>query len=571
MHAPSEARALVQEARRGGRPLTALIPLARALPDVGHAAETLATIAAEPDCPADHGAEARRQACNLAERVPRMWRRAEVMGTIAEMTARADPDDRDAIERRLVEMTGGFDPGDARREAITNIAPHLAPSALAPLFEVALANGPAPWDEVRLVLRAWLDQTDETARRNITERIAAVPDAALRARMLAYIDRRTDDADADPLDAALDALAEIPETDAAIEAWRAVVQKADDAATLARIHKRLTEADPVVRLTILPALVGRAYREDDDPSVIAWHDETLATLPRAVDPVVRMRALVNLAKAHARAGHQERLDAALARGRELVATMTDPGRSAWSRKLEQAAKTQAVKPKPEPRAAATPTATASPTATATATTTAPAARKDAALTHHALALHDTYTGGLGPAHLRAVARAAPLCDAFDLDLVLFDFPVDDLATLVAKVEAETNIGEGSGSLRRLVETGRVRVVPLAGGGPPDTWAAMGIPVATTPHPTRERRTDLPHASEAGARFDVPGGRVCLVMGLGKQGLPKRWLDAIPFHYEITGRDVSLETATAMGILAERLRALGPPRAASQRGRGPQRS
>ena len=47
----------------------------------------------------------------------------------------------------------------------------------------------------------------------------------------------------------------------------------------------------------------------------------------------------------------------------------------------------------------------------------------------------------------------------------------------------------------------------------------------------------------------PLKRVCLIMGLGRKGLPRSLLDKVPYHLEITGSGVPLETATAMGILA----------------------
>jgi hypothetical protein len=47
------------------------------------------------------------------------------------------------------------------------------------------------------------------------------------------------------------------------------------------------------------------------------------------------------------------------------------------------------------------------------------------------------------------------------------------------------------------------------------------------------------------------------MGLGSKGLPARLLREAPFHLELTGRNVSMETATAMGVLAERLRQVPP--------------
>ena len=50
-------------------------------------------------------------------------------------------------------------------------------------------------------------------------------------------------------------------------------------------------------------------------------------------------------------------------------------------------------------------------------------------------------------------------------------------------------------------------------------------------------------------------RVVVLMGLGRKGLPASFLKAAPAHLELTGRNVSLETATAMGVIAERMRQL----------------
>ncbi len=158
---------------------------------------------------------------------------------------------------------------------------------------------------------------------------------------------------------------------------------------------------------------------------------------------------------------------------------------------------------------------------------------------HTLALVDGYSGGLRAPHLRAIARAAPLCVAFDLDLVLMGFPSDDAQALVAATTAETNIGEGARYAAELLAEGRLS---LAGIKDMD-WDRLGTPVATTPHPVADRIvTDL-------AAVPAP---ICLLVGLGRQGLPKFLLNTSGHHYELTGRGISLETATAMGILAERL-------------------
>ncbi len=155
-----------------------------------------------------------------------------------------------------------------------------------------------------------------------------------------------------------------------------------------------------------------------------------------------------------------------------------------------------------------------------------------------LALVNSYAGGLGAPHVRAVARAAPLCMAFNLDMVLIDFPgsIDDIVNMVV---ADSQVGEGAGYARTLLDNGRLRVLPLVN-GLPEAWP--GRPVATTPHPDPEKSQDLLTLSHP----------ICLLVGIGRQGVPKRMLHAAQVHYELTGQGISLETATAMGILADRL-------------------
>ena len=50
----------------------------------------------------------------------------------------------------------------------------------------------------------------------------------------------------------------------------------------------------------------------------------------------------------------------------------------------------------------------------------------------------------------------------------------------------------------------------------------------------------------------PKKRVCIIMGLGKRGLPQSLLDSVDYHLELTGSGVALETATAMGVIAAQM-------------------
>ncbi len=163
-----------------------------------------------------------------------------------------------------------------------------------------------------------------------------------------------------------------------------------------------------------------------------------------------------------------------------------------------------------------------------------------------IGLYNTYKGAsLQTPHIRAVARAAPLCHAFNLNLVLFSFPTQNIEDIVEAAERETGIGEGGRYLRTLHSSGRVFLM-----GQPDHHIIPGVGeiVATTSNPDEDKRVDLKSLINK-------GGKICFLMGLGSEGLPKKLLDLTRRHLELTGRAIPLETCTAMGVLAAEINLL----------------
>jgi hypothetical protein len=159
---------------------------------------------------------------------------------------------------------------------------------------------------------------------------------------------------------------------------------------------------------------------------------------------------------------------------------------------------------------------------------------------------------------RAVARAAPLAAAFDYNLALFGFPFhtyktkagelprpknpQELAPLIAE---STSIGEGGEYLLDLAKNGRFQSYTYPDRGFPPQ---LGLSVLATRDPDPTKRIQL---GDLAKRVHAGAGAVVLI-GLGPRGVPKRIHDLAEHHVELTGRGVSLETATAMGVLAGRL-------------------
>ena len=158
---------------------------------------------------------------------------------------------------------------------------------------------------------------------------------------------------------------------------------------------------------------------------------------------------------------------------------------------------------------------------------------------HTMALVGTYEGAVATPHLRALARAAGIAWGFGLDIALIDWPTQDLEGLCERAQKESGTA-GVNHLPALLSSNRIQLLSVDEA----LSGRVGHPIATT-HQPMGGSVDL-------TSFD---GRLCMFIGLGRQGLPKRLLDKCPDQFELTGIGASLETAVAMGAIAQRLTGL----------------
>ncbi|MEK6985442.1 MAG: DUF531 family protein [Candidatus Thermoplasmatota archaeon] len=485
-HAPSIVRALIQEAKRGGRPMVFLLREARAIEEPSHAAEAL--FALSEFVPEDQAGNVLGEVAGLVGQVERGWRRAEVIATLAKRgPSWRNGDDMDEtldrFQRSLVRLTLDLEGSDLSA-ALPNVARWCPEDLMVDLLRRALTAGSNPLEDGKCVLAL-----GENA--GLVDLLMSWPDAALRSRLLAYHHNHA----ATPRLA--DAIAESTKLSpkGQVEVLRGVIASLAEA-DLETVHAALP-TDPESRARLLAALAARADRLGEKGKAAAWFAEGTAVAAAIPEEKARTNVLANLAK-----------------GTERLVTGKAP-----------------APPPSRPESNIRITAPAAPTAVG----------------RPILALVDTYDGNLGETHLRAIGRAAPLCWAFGLDLALVGFP-GTLEETVKKAAKETHIGEGEGYVTELAGASRIHWVPVTGGLP--TWP--GLPIATTPSPDPAKAVDFPRAQEL-----ARGTPLVVLMGLGKRGLPPGWLKVLPHHLELTGRRVSLETATAMGIIAERMRQLKP--------------
>ena len=176
-----------------------------------------------------------------------------------------------------------------------------------------------------------------------------------------------------------------------------------------------------------------------------------------------------------------------------------------------------------------------------------------------LGLYNSYDANhFHEAMRRAVARAAPLCQSFGMNLAPIGFPFhayrdkegqaperETPETLAGLIADSTTIGEGGEYLVDLAKAGRFHPIPFPKGGFPPQF---GTPVLATRRPDAKKAVkvrDLVWKTREGSSF-------LLVVGLGPRGVPKDMHELAPLHLELTEGAYSLETATALGVLAGRL-------------------
>ncbi|MEK6974806.1 MAG: DUF531 family protein [Candidatus Thermoplasmatota archaeon] len=488
-HPPTKARALVQDAKAGRRPITELLGEARAIADASFSAEALAALAEDPRLDAANAGRALTDAATALNRTERAFRKAEAGADVARRTARWRPGDAEAEPHRAKVFASLANTAQTLhgKDLVALAVPlaKAAPLHRASMLRLVLHHGADPIEDAKAVLAAGPGP-------GVQEALVDAPVAA-QARLLAY--HRAHGGET-PLDVSLDAAARLLPLQRR-EALRAIIAAAPRT-DLETIHGKLPP-EPAERGRLLCALAAQADRTFDAKQARIWFDEA-AAIAQGLD-----------------AGKE----------RDAVLRNVEAGRARL--------------------AGATPAAPA-PARPAPALDGARTAPNSMA--RHILALVDAYEGALGDVHFRALARAAPLCWAFGLDLALVGFPVTEVGPVVAKAGRATGIGEGGAYLERLAAGGRVHLMPAT------PSASPGFLVATTPKPDPAKAADFALAGRKAKAWGNP--RLVVLIGLGPKGLPGEWMRAAAVHLELTGDNVSLETATAMGIIAERMRQLPPP-------------
>ncbi len=529
-HDASAYRTIVREAKASGsKQRESLLAEAMLLDDPYYRALALFSLSSDPKLDLEKAVKVAKDAMGLNVEVEQLWRRAELLGTLVNKANtwrdNSASKERETFKSLILDSILTIPNGKGLSDAISQCTSKLGIIHLLPLLNKAILNRGFETHDAKIVIRQWtkLSESNGPTLNEIQNTIFKVKEQKIRSRLLGYLHMQCKRSDR-PYD---------PKKtfQAAVEAALAVkkTERLDALQYLAKLSSTEEELKMVAGTTedletqedkckLLGTIGGSADKAGLTELAIKWFKTGIELSKTLDDPKQRANMILKLGQGIERCG-----ETSLAQKiyKENLENYTD--NEELKERTEMTMKNIEIDPSQQQR------------------------------TNNILALYDTYEGGLKPVHFRSIARAAPLCIAFGLDLALMGFPTEDLPGLVKMAVTETNIGKGGKYLRELVEQGRVTLVACTQKEPPTNWTELGLPVATTSHPEPGKTVGIQESLKL-AKTQHKLQRLCMIMGLGKKGLPRSLLDQVQYHLELTGSNVPLETCTAMGVIAQQLRA-----------------
>ncbi len=544
-HVPSKYRALIKESKSGkGRPVEILIKESRDIPDPYYASLALLNISLGRNVSIDVSKKLMAEALTLAGREKRDWRSAELLIAICKKLSSNDRHD-EWLRKMILDDIDQISKGKGLAEAISGCANYIGIEHAPELLSMALNNPGFEMEAARAIIRSWAKASPHPQNQPCILKIMENMESTVnKTKLLGYLHSQMaskGNQELTTLTMAIDSAMSLDGEDR-IESLRYLADRSRSLEELELIAAGVTEmADPIEESRLFATLAGKADKVGHPDLALDWFTTALDILADVDEPGASAGTLLNIAKGLQRLGEADKAMEIF----QLALKDAGDDENLKTRIIRTMEKTAADGggevgdgdgdgdgTRPANAGNVTPQKTSS---------------------RHILGLYDTYEGGLKPVHIRMIARAAPLCMAYDLDLALFGFPTRDLDRLVARVLGDTNIGKGGRYLKNLKNHGRISLIHCSQQVPPtrQDWLKLGLPVATTSRPSDSKARTLDHALKA-SRKDHPRGRLCLIMGLGRKGLPKSLLDSVEHHVELTGSNISLETSTAMGIIAREL-------------------
>ena len=464
-HDASIYRGIIREAKSGyGKSINKLVLDARNLKDPYYVSLALFDLSCNPRFGLGKASTISIDALKAADRVDRLWRRAEVLVKISKKTA-SWRDEKNIAEREKI-LDGvlysivAFPVGKGLSDAISGCAPHIGCTRLKLLLKKAVSNSGFESGNSKKVIREWaiLCKDGDFTLDEITDILGLIDDTIIRSRLLGYThiqcrEYSLKEEAITTLKAALETALKI-ENEERIEVLRylaGICSSEDDLTIFEKSLKRIE--DPEDRSRIMATLGGSADKAGLKARALGLFKEGLEISSEVLDPGRRAAIRLNLASGMGRCGESE-----LAHETYIMALEDSKGNTKLVSRICSSMEKQGLEP---------PKDIIKPNKEQKVEKGIKKPSENVEGTRNILALYDTYEGGIKPVHIRAVARAAPLCKAFGLNLALMGFPTDDLDGLVSLVVKDTMVGRGGKYLNELIGQKRVLLVSCDKNNPPD--------------------------------------------------------------------------------------------------------
>jgi hypothetical protein len=527
-HAPSYARGLVRLAKKTSdsrEDIERILEAVNEIDDPYYRATSLASLALEIKTAGHENFEdIFKRAIENLKKVEPQWRRAEALEWVTGKMAKADLDDFG----QALEVFGTVKGFQKSRDTARAVAKNMGKVGSEDMLGIL---GQATDDKERLdYLRIVANEISKKDAKDLVKldaQVGNMQDPLMRGKAWGYLMLKMASRDKDMgfayFESALEESKKIEKEAQRLELLNYVCDNmfqagVDGLESLLKTGEDLQ--DNYIKARFLGHVAGKMSNIDQDMSVTVF-DDALVSCSEISEPKDKAQALMNVAKGMRKSGlskYNIALQLALECANEVKGEI---GENMIKRIREEIIQETGIEAIPEPQLEEM--------------IDEGSLDVDRILT---LALFSTYEKRMiSTAHTRAIARAAPLCWAYGLDLAIIRFPFSDAEQVIEHVIKDTSVGKGGEYLKKLQENGRLRVQ--------DSVEGLGDMVATTSHPEKEKLVDLEDLAEM--EQDM-----CFLLGVGKLGLPTKLLKQAEYQLEFTGRNIPLETCTAMGILSHLL-------------------
>ncbi len=536
-HDPSFYRSLIREQKsKKGRHTSELIKEARNIKDPYYQSLALLRLSNDSKFPISKAKSVAQEAIQLAEDETRLWRRAELYGRLAKhaktWNKEFSEEDSQYFLDEILKKLQEFPKGKGLSQNLSEITKYMGCSRLIPILKIALKNTDFILDDCKTIIRQWSTSCNQTIPPNkIYVNIYKLDDLFIKSKLMGYLYLQCTKKQIKfpkALDNAVD-IALKTEEDKKISALRYLsrhISKKQDFIKLKKIILSLSKTSN--RVQLLTTLAGHADKKNHEDFSFNLFKETLKECKKIKELNEQSKLKENIAKGLIKINQKE-----LAK-KILIESHRSANNESVQLSIEKTMQENNISLKEIK------TITKKTIGSNTHFSNLPEA------TGCILALYDTYEGAISPIHVRTLARAAPLCAAFGLDLGLIGFPIKKPDKFIKKAITDTNIGRAGKYLKFLFEKQRIHILNCSQKSPPK-FSKNDITVATTSQPDKNKKINMKKAIEK--KHQKPTNKLIIIMGLGKKGLPTSILKKTDYHLELTGLDIPLETCTAMGIIA----------------------